>query len=87
MFYNYLCEYRKAFPVDEYGRLVVVTSKVLQTKVLQRLGVVFAENSVDRLLHVRDKEHPAWQFWVPYSAVDIDLHIKREVRACVDCYS
>jgi len=82
MHYNYLCEYRKAFPVDEYGRLDITSNiESSSTKVLQRLGVVFAENDGDRLLHVRDKEHPDWHFWVPYSDVDIDLHIKKELRA------
>ena len=77
MFHNYLCEYRKVFPVDEYGRL---TNEGSSTKVLQRVGVVI-EHSIDKkFLRVEDKEHPAWQFWIPYNDVDIDLHIKKHLR-------
>ena len=47
-FYSYLCEYRKAFPIDEFGRLGGMYSladlPISGEKVMQRLGVVFAKN-------------------------------------------
>jgi len=83
-FYSYLCEYRKAFPIDEFGRLGGMYSladlPISGEKVMQRLGVVFAKNEEERMYHVRDKEHPSWSFWVPYGDVDINLAIKRELR-------
>ena len=83
-FYSYLCEYRKAFPIDKFGRLGGMYSladlPISGEKVMQRLGVVFARNEEERMYHVRDKEHPAWSFWVPYGDVDINLAIKSEYR-------
>ena len=84
MFHNYLCEYRKVFPVDEYGRLDLVSpgqgSAGSLTKVLQRVGVVIEHSIDNKFLRVEDKEHPAWQFWIPCNDVDIDLHIKKHLR-------
>ena len=83
MFNNYLCEYRKTFPVDEYGRLAesaILSDVGHSTKVLQRLGVVIEHSLDNKFLRIQDKEHPAWQFWIAFNDVDIDLHIKKELR-------
>tara|TARA_B100001287_G_C22592868_1_gene486517 strand:- start:703 stop:960 length:258 start_codon:yes stop_codon:yes gene_type:complete len=80
-YYTYECKYKHKFPVDEFdrpgGMFSMADLPINGHKVLEREGIVTAQDSKQKLYQVEDKEK-GWTFAIPFKDVIIGDQIPVE---------